>query len=509
MLCLVLYCCFLSVYLYNTILIPTLLLLLLLLLLLSIYIHQQVVVTNHSSDDEDDSAPDFDGNGGGDVEHDEENSASIVESSSRDFTKPTAIHVRLKVDNTTHSSDENVDIDDDEGASIDGSGSSGVTKRDDYGRIVLKERRNIVIDNNQMQLTSEQMKAMLRDTSDIVQQDVPHLAAWPRDDAEAEEDGHDGICPALQKLPTERLLARPCIGDDGGLAPELLALWGRNMCKITGKPGTQLPFRMKVFNCSVCKSEDDLIQCGECKKFSCYGCALVGENDPEVVDESVPWWCHDCEHEKRVNTWREENNQVSHIDDTSHIDDMSQDDSTVEYNADTRNHLKKYCGWTRRLSTVDDLDDSMDDTIEKVREYLNRDGIVFKDCVNMDRLIARLLATYGGIKPVLERIRSMVKVISGDDDDTAAEDTANTAQVDVDTTAPPVPPAAAASAEDVSSERLKSKPLPDNMSQDDDDKEFDEMITTGDVTKVLQNHHSGGGILNSGSEVEDDDVSHH
>jgi len=107
-----------------------------------------------------------------------------------------------------------------------------------------KPRRKIVIDNNQTELTSEQMKAMLHDTSDIVQQDVPHLAAWPREDAE-EEDGYEGICPALQKLPTERLLARPCIGDDGGLAPELLALWGRNMCKITGKPGTQLPFRMR------------------------------------------------------------------------------------------------------------------------------------------------------------------------------------------------------------------------------------------------------------------------
>jgi len=297
MLCLVLYCCFLSVYLYNTILIPTL-------LLLSIYIHQQVDDTPHSSDDEDVSVLDFDGNGGdggGDVEHDEENSASIVESSSRDFTNPTAIHVRLLVDDTTT-----------------------IAGRKRMKKHRNKKRRNIVIDNNQMELTSEQMKDMLRDTSDIVQQDVPHVAAWPRKDEE-EEYGYDGICPALQKLPTERLLARPCIGDDGGLAPELLALWGRNMCKITGKPGTRLPFHMRVFICSVCKSEDDLIQCGECKKFSCYGCAPVDENDPEVVDESVPWWCHGCEHKKRVNTWREENNQVSHINDTS------QDDSAVEY----------------------------------------------------------------------------------------------------------------------------------------------------------------------------------
>lgn len=108
----------------------------------------------------------------------------------------------------------------------------------------MKKRRKIVIDNNATELTSDQMKSMLRDTSDIVLQNVPQLAAWPRDDVD-EEDGYEGICPALQKLSTERLLARPCIGDDGGLAPELLALWGHNMCKITGKAGTQLPFRMR------------------------------------------------------------------------------------------------------------------------------------------------------------------------------------------------------------------------------------------------------------------------
>lgn len=111
----------------------------------------------------------------------------------------------------------------------------------------MKKRRKIVIDNNATELTSDHMKAMLRDTSDILLQNVPHLAAWPGEDA-VEEDGvggYGGICPALQRLSTERLLARPCIGDDGGLAPELLALWSRNTSKITGKPGTQLPFRMR------------------------------------------------------------------------------------------------------------------------------------------------------------------------------------------------------------------------------------------------------------------------
>ncbi|KAL3807089.1 hypothetical protein ACHAXA_002115 [Cyclostephanos tholiformis] len=122
-------------------------------------------------------------------------------------------------------------------------GSEKMKRKGNAGGTRMKKRRKIVIDNNQTELTSEHIKAMLRDTSDIVLQNVPHLAAWPREDAEEEND-HLGLCPAIQRLPTELLLARPCIGDDGGLAPELLALWGRNMCKITGKAGTQLPFRM-------------------------------------------------------------------------------------------------------------------------------------------------------------------------------------------------------------------------------------------------------------------------
>ena len=91
----------------------------------------------------------------------------------------------------------------------------------------LKEPRLIVIDNKETQLTKEHLELMLNDTSDIVRQNVLNLAAWPSEDSHddaKEKNGYSGVCPALQKLSTERLLARPCIGDDGGLAPELLAL---------------------------------------------------------------------------------------------------------------------------------------------------------------------------------------------------------------------------------------------------------------------------------------------
>jgi hypothetical protein len=106
-------------------------------------------------------------------------------------------------------------------------------------------RRDIVIDKNETELTSEHMKAMRRDTSDIVLEDEPGLADWPREDAEEVDPEYARLSRVLNTLPMERLLARPCLGDDGGLAPELLAIWGRNTIKISGKPGTQLPFRMR------------------------------------------------------------------------------------------------------------------------------------------------------------------------------------------------------------------------------------------------------------------------
>jgi len=109
----------------------------------------------------------------------------------------------------------------------------------------MKKRRKIVIDNNNTELSNEQMKAMLRDTSDIVLDDEPGLASWPREDAEEEDPEYARLSRVLNTLPMERLLARPCLGDDGCLAPELLELWGRNTVKISGKPGTQLPFRMR------------------------------------------------------------------------------------------------------------------------------------------------------------------------------------------------------------------------------------------------------------------------
>lgn len=102
-------------------------------------------------------------------------------------------------------------------------------KTKDEGPKRMKKRRKIVIDNNMTELSSDHMKTMLRDTSDIVMPNRFNIGDWE------EEEDEDFISSRMNMLfesvPMERLLARPCLGDDGGLAPELLALWGRNTVK--------------------------------------------------------------------------------------------------------------------------------------------------------------------------------------------------------------------------------------------------------------------------------------
>jgi hypothetical protein len=103
-------------------------------------------------------------------------------------------------------------------------------RKKEVGPKRMKKRRKIVIDNNQTELTSDHMKAMLRDTSDVIMRDRVNIADWDGEDED--EDFLSGrINHLIENVSMERLLARPCLGDDGGLAPELLALWGRNTVK--------------------------------------------------------------------------------------------------------------------------------------------------------------------------------------------------------------------------------------------------------------------------------------
>lgn len=109
-------------------------------------------------------------------------------------------------------------------------------KRKQNNRIVLRKRRRIVIDNNETELTSEHMKEMLRDTSDLITKPI-HPASYSNDDEGTKSQYQlDTIAaPLVENLTYDQLLARPNMADDGMLHPKLLELFQRNQCIVLGK----------------------------------------------------------------------------------------------------------------------------------------------------------------------------------------------------------------------------------------------------------------------------------
>ena len=87
----------------------------------------------------------------------------------------------------------------------------------------LKRRRKVIIDNDRTQLINKHIKQMLKDTSDIIVDRV-HPAQWVK----GQEEDSNRLLDLCTVLPYKRLLARPHLGDDGALAPELLDLWLRS-----------------------------------------------------------------------------------------------------------------------------------------------------------------------------------------------------------------------------------------------------------------------------------------
>jgi len=118
-------------------------------------------------------------------------------------------------------------------------------------RRMKNKRRKVIVDNGSTELSSDMIRSMLQDSSDIVMQDISHPA-----DYEAQEVDDKNEEPLvslisqsrsnliLRSLPYTRLLVgRPNIADDGRLATELIGLWDRNAARARGK--SHLPFRMK------------------------------------------------------------------------------------------------------------------------------------------------------------------------------------------------------------------------------------------------------------------------
>jgi len=124
-------------------------------------------------------------------------------------------------------------------------------RRESVGPKRRRKRRRVAIDNDMTELSSEHIKNMLRDTSNIVLEHRVHPADYV---ADAEDDDavsyvqrpwklrRGEATSAISTLSYERLLARPNIADDGALASQLLNLWIRNASRLEGKP---FPYEMR------------------------------------------------------------------------------------------------------------------------------------------------------------------------------------------------------------------------------------------------------------------------
>lgn len=116
----------------------------------------------------------------------------------------------------------------------------------------LRKRRRVEIDNDATELTSDHIKNMLRDTSDIVQQNRSHPADYEGSDAEVhvpeyllprrERMMKNPVAQFIATLPNDVLLGRPNCADDGGVHPKLLAVWEMNFSRLHGKP---FPFQLR------------------------------------------------------------------------------------------------------------------------------------------------------------------------------------------------------------------------------------------------------------------------
>jgi hypothetical protein len=117
----------------------------------------------------------------------------------------------------------------------------------------MRKRRKVVIDNEHTELSNQHIKNMLADTSDICQHRM-HPSAWiPGQEATSHTRSDKDLLFA--HLSYEKLFARPALGDDGQLAPELLELWARNTAPISGKP---FPYRMRQETNDESVEEDDI-----------------------------------------------------------------------------------------------------------------------------------------------------------------------------------------------------------------------------------------------------------
>lgn len=122
------------------------------------------------------------------------------------------------------------------------------TRKRSLSQAKRPKKRKIHIDDAETELSDDFIKAMLKDTEDIVSQSVFDPAHIPDVDDEGDEDAvaskttkvfvsSDKNKRSLDSfLSVDRQLTRPALGATGQLAPRLLRRWALNTAPVVGKP---------------------------------------------------------------------------------------------------------------------------------------------------------------------------------------------------------------------------------------------------------------------------------
>jgi len=101
-----------------------------------------------------------------------------------------------------------------------------------------RKRRKVIVDNDHTELSSEHIKAMLADTSDIVKRMI-HPFIDDDDEEENDVDAKEGRTRTTRSSSSIHfvpILTQPFLADDGHLHPELIQLWQNNFYRALERP---------------------------------------------------------------------------------------------------------------------------------------------------------------------------------------------------------------------------------------------------------------------------------
>lgn len=165
-----------------------------------------------------------------------------------------------ETNNNSNSRDIGISFDSSTDANIANTTAETATKVDaGKGQQRPRKRRKIITDDGRTELSSDHIRAMIADTSDICRNgDLLHPATWidplPNssnnnivrnkenealfyDYSDMDQQRNRNFSLMWNSVtPQERLFCRPALGDDGHLSSELLDVWTRNCAPVMNRP---------------------------------------------------------------------------------------------------------------------------------------------------------------------------------------------------------------------------------------------------------------------------------